>query len=292
MKSIYVIGSLRNTRIPEVARSIRDLGYEAFDEWYSAGPEADDCWRNHQKEKGLSYKDALSGEAATNVFNFDKYHLDRCDAAVLVLPAGRSGHLELGYTVGRGKPGFILLDETAKLDEHWYWVAGLFEGEGSITLNSTHSLTISVQTTDYDVVKRLLKITKRGSIQGPYTPHNKNLVKKPDVIKPQWRWAVSKKEDLTYIINGIYDLLSERRRAQVDEKFKKRGFVRDDNHRPHEFRWDVMTKFATEVFHSQEEMLEYFGRNDVPTTQGEGQKISRPPYPWEDGWKAGAVYIA
>ena len=30
--------------------------------------------------------------------------------AVLVLPAGRSAHLELGWMLGRGKPGYILLD--------------------------------------------------------------------------------------------------------------------------------------------------------------------------------------
>jgi len=30
---------------------------------------------------------------------------------VLMLPAGRSGHLELGQIMGDRKPGFILLDE-------------------------------------------------------------------------------------------------------------------------------------------------------------------------------------
>jgi nucleoside 2-deoxyribosyltransferase len=45
------------------------------------------------------------------VFEFDKFHLDRCDAAVLLMPAGKSAHLELGYMRGKGKPGFILFDE-------------------------------------------------------------------------------------------------------------------------------------------------------------------------------------
>ena len=27
------------------------------------------------------------------------------------MPAGKSGHLELGYIIGRGKPGYILFDE-------------------------------------------------------------------------------------------------------------------------------------------------------------------------------------
>ena len=29
----------------------------------------------------------------------------------MIMPAGKSGHLELGYTIGKGKPGFILFDE-------------------------------------------------------------------------------------------------------------------------------------------------------------------------------------
>jgi nucleoside 2-deoxyribosyltransferase len=41
------------------------------------------------------------------VFEYDRGHLDRCDAALLVLPAGKSGHLELGYMAGRGKPVYI-----------------------------------------------------------------------------------------------------------------------------------------------------------------------------------------
>lgn len=259
--SIYVIGSLRNEAIPEVANSLRNIGLEVFDEWYSAGPEADDFWRKHQKGKGLTYKQALAGKAATNVFEFDKKNLDASDAALLVLPAGKSGHLELGYMAGCGKPSFILLDETPKLDEKWYWIAGIVEGEGSITLNSTHSLTLSVQSTDKDVVERLHRLTNRGSIQGPYVPHNKNLINKPKIVKPQWRWAVSKKDDLIYVVNGIYGLLSGRRKSQIDEKFNQRKFHRDEDNTPFEFRWDVMTKFATEVFVTKEEMFEYFTTN-------------------------------
>jgi nucleoside 2-deoxyribosyltransferase len=86
------------------------LGFDVFDDWMAAGPEADDFWKKYEIGRGSSYADALLGHAARHVFEFDKYHLDRCDAAVLVLPAGKSGHLELGYVAGTGKPTFILLD--------------------------------------------------------------------------------------------------------------------------------------------------------------------------------------
>ena len=110
MKSIYIIGALRNKAIPEFANELQQLGFEAFADWFSPGPDADDFWRDYSKARGLTYKQALESYAARHIFEFDKYHLDRCDLAVMLMPAGKSGHLELGYTIGRGKPGYILFD--------------------------------------------------------------------------------------------------------------------------------------------------------------------------------------
>lgn len=110
MKSVYLIGSLRNEAIPKIGNVLRANGFDAFDDWYGAGHEADDKWRDYENIRGREHKDALFGYAARHVFAFDKYHLDRCDLAVLVMPAGKSGHLELGYFVGTGKPGFIYFD--------------------------------------------------------------------------------------------------------------------------------------------------------------------------------------
>lgn len=111
MKSIYVIGSLRNERITEIAKELRRVGLDAFDDWMAAGPTADDSWKTYEIDRGRTYQESLQGHAARHVFDFDKYHLDRCDAALLVLPAGKSGHLELGYMSGKGRPTFILLDD-------------------------------------------------------------------------------------------------------------------------------------------------------------------------------------
>ena len=85
---IYLIGSLRNPKIPMIAEQLRlDLGRDVFDDWYAAGPEADDYWRDYEKARGHGFAGALAGHAAQNVFLFDKRHLDRCDSAVLILPA-------------------------------------------------------------------------------------------------------------------------------------------------------------------------------------------------------------
>lgn len=111
-KGIYVIGSLRNKKIPFFAKELREaLGVEVFDDWFSPGPEADDYWRKYEKARGSTYSEALKNWAGKHVFEFDKYHIDRLGIGVMIMPAGKSGHLELGYMIGQGKKGYILFDE-------------------------------------------------------------------------------------------------------------------------------------------------------------------------------------
>lgn len=110
MTSVYIIGSLRNPEVPIVGDKLREAGHEAFDNWYAAGPEADDKWMEYEKGRGKTYREALECHNAQHVFNFDLTHLNRVSAGVLLLPAGRSGHLEFGYLIGLGKPGFILMN--------------------------------------------------------------------------------------------------------------------------------------------------------------------------------------
>ena len=126
MANIYLIGSLRNPKIIEIAEKLRAAGHEVFDDWYAAGPEADDYWQKYETAKGNNYKQGLQGYAAKHVYEFDKYHLDRNDIAVLALPAGKSGHLELGYVIGTGKPGYILLEDPDRWDVMYQFAAGVF----------------------------------------------------------------------------------------------------------------------------------------------------------------------
>ena len=123
---IYLIGSLRNPEVPKIAKRIRELGFEVFDDWYAAGPEADDKWRDYEKARGHTYKEALKGFAADHVYKFDLKHLNECDMAVLHLPTGKSGHLELGYVIGKGKIGYILLDNPERWDVMYLFARGVF----------------------------------------------------------------------------------------------------------------------------------------------------------------------
>jgi len=111
MSKIYIIGSLRNSKIPQVARCLRGDGHTVFDDWFSPGPQCDDEWQKYESERGRSYKEALEGYHAEHQFAFDLKHIREAEVGVLVLPAGKSGHMELGYMIGRGQRGYILLEE-------------------------------------------------------------------------------------------------------------------------------------------------------------------------------------
>jgi hypothetical protein len=122
-KRIYLIGSLRNKTIPEIAARLRDAGWDVFDDWYASGPEADDFWRDYEQSRGHDLATALEGHVAGHVYSFDIGHLDRSDIAVLVLPCGRSGHLELGYAVGKGKRAFVLMEGEPERFDFMYKMA-------------------------------------------------------------------------------------------------------------------------------------------------------------------------
>jgi len=128
MKKLYLIGSLRNKEIPTIANSLRKIGFDVFDDWFSPGPRADEEWKKYEKRRGRSYKEAMQGYHAKHVFEFDKHHLDTSDFCVLVLPAGRSGHLELGYLKGLGRKCYILLEKNSdRWDIMYQFADGIYD---------------------------------------------------------------------------------------------------------------------------------------------------------------------
>lgn len=260
VKSLYLIGSLRNEEIPNVAKRLRtECDLDVFDDWYAAGPEADDYWKSYEECRGRSYKEALSGYAARNVFNFDRNNLDRSDAAMLVLPAGKSGHLELGYMAGKGKPTYILLDrpDQRKLKDGWEWLAGLYEGEGSFghsnKTKSPRGVNLSITMKDCDVLEKAQKIAGVGNLHGPYKRDNPNW-------SDMYKWQVTNMSDCLYVLNGITPILGSRRQEQIKEKLLELEVTESEMVNagsPHELRWDVMYQFATQVFENIEEAIEH-----------------------------------
>ena len=122
---IYVAGSLRNKNVPNVANELRKINkdWEIFDSWFAPGPHADDFLRDYCKGKGLSYKETLQDWAATHIYAFDRKHILRSTDIVMVMPCGKSGHLELGFGLGRGKRGYIYFTETPKRVDVMYQFA-------------------------------------------------------------------------------------------------------------------------------------------------------------------------
>lgn len=116
METVYIIGSLKNWGVIELANHLRKQfpEKEIFDSWISPGPEADDFWKKYSKMKSLSYREALKDWSATHIFEFDKFHIDRSDVVVMYMPCGKSGHLGLGYAIGQGKKCYVLFDGESK----------------------------------------------------------------------------------------------------------------------------------------------------------------------------------
>lgn len=109
---IYVASSWKNAEQPAIVAALREDGHEVYD---FRNPEPgnhgfawgaiDTEWRNWT---AAEYIEALCHPVAQKGFRLDFNALERCDACVLVLPSGRSAHLEAGWAAGAGKPVYIL----------------------------------------------------------------------------------------------------------------------------------------------------------------------------------------
>jgi len=141
---IYLIGSLRNIDVPIIGNVFRESGFEVFDDWFAGGKIADDEWQKYETTRGRTYKEALGGHAARHVFDFDLAHLARSSIGLLVLPAGKSGHLELGWLLGQGKPGYVLFDkEPERWDVMYQFATDVFFNLGDCvdTITTNHQKT-------------------------------------------------------------------------------------------------------------------------------------------------------
>lgn len=112
MSRIYVASSWRNTQQPKVVEILRRYGHEVYDfknpragqngfSWSEIDPD----WQDWTAEQ---YIRALDDPIACQGYTFDMRAMEWADTCVLVLPCGRSAHLEAGWFAGRGKRSIIL----------------------------------------------------------------------------------------------------------------------------------------------------------------------------------------
>jgi hypothetical protein len=110
---IYVASSWRNVYQPFMVKDLKSLGFEVYD-FRNPDPnnhgfrwsEIDSAWQDWtpaQFAKALEHPVALEG------FHRDMAALKDADVCILVMPCGRSAHLEMGYAVGAGKLTIIFM---------------------------------------------------------------------------------------------------------------------------------------------------------------------------------------
>lgn len=112
---LYVASSWRNALQPPVVEALRLDGHEVYDfrnpphgrggfAWSDIDPDWL-CWTVEDYREYLNHPIAEAGFAS------DWDAMVWADAGLLVMPCGRSAHIEAGYFVGAGKPLIILLSE-------------------------------------------------------------------------------------------------------------------------------------------------------------------------------------
>lgn len=115
MSKIYLASSWRNKHQPAVLAGLRKAGHEVYD------------FRNPKEgDKGFAWSDidpdwlkwtpeqfaaALNHPIAAKGFANDWEAMQWAEIGLLLLPCGRSAHLEAGYFVGAGKPLHIYAPE-------------------------------------------------------------------------------------------------------------------------------------------------------------------------------------
>lgn len=125
---LYVASSWRNEYQQAVVADLRDCGHEVYDfrnpcpgdngfSWRQIEPEWE-RWSPEQYRRALSHPVALAG------FDKDMGGMARAEACVLVLPCGRSAHLEAGWFAGQGRPLHVLVSPDYGEPDLMYLLAG------------------------------------------------------------------------------------------------------------------------------------------------------------------------
>ncbi len=143
-KKIYIASSWRNQHQNSVVRACRALGHEVYDFKNPKEGNIGFAWsqvrEDYLKWTPDQYVQLLKENEITNAgFKLDMDALNWCDTCILLLPCGRSAHLEAGYCIGQGKPTAVFISNekfepdlmykmaqlvTAKIEDVYEWLNG------------------------------------------------------------------------------------------------------------------------------------------------------------------------
>jgi len=111
----YVASSWRNDEQPAYVKLLRELDQSVYD--FRNPVPGDNGFAWHQTAArakpwdGESLKIALADPIAEQGFSYDMTALRECDVCLLLMPAGISANLELGYAVGAGKTTIVYIGD-------------------------------------------------------------------------------------------------------------------------------------------------------------------------------------
>lgn len=112
---IYVASSWRNTYQPAVVLQLRNFGFQVYDFRNPPGENTGFAWSQIDLEwkdwDPETFREKLQHPLAVAGFKSDKDGMDWAEVCVLVMPCGRSAHLEAGYMAGAGKLSIVLLSD-------------------------------------------------------------------------------------------------------------------------------------------------------------------------------------
>lgn len=116
MARIYLASSWRNLRQPEVVEVLRDAGHAVYDFRKPPHGEAGFAWSDISHEwqswTPWDYRNLIQTHPiAARGFMSDKRGMEWADTCIMLLPCGRSAHLECGWMAGAGKRTIILMEE-------------------------------------------------------------------------------------------------------------------------------------------------------------------------------------
>lgn len=120
MKRVYVASSWRNMYQPGIVAALRSAGLEVYD--FRAPEPGNDGFRWSEIDGGWQawtpkqWREALKHPVARRGYGLDRGGMDWADCCVLVLPSGRSAHMEAAFMAAQGKPVFTLALEKIEPD--------------------------------------------------------------------------------------------------------------------------------------------------------------------------------
>lgn len=140
---VYVASSWRNEQQPLVVSRIKEAGFEVYDFRHPAPQNTGFHWSEIHPEwrqwTPVEFRTALAHPVAAEGFQLDMEALTAADVAVLVMPCGRSAHLEAGYCAGSGKPLIILLDHDSEPELMYRMAASICIGIDEVIMALQHT---------------------------------------------------------------------------------------------------------------------------------------------------------